>query len=126
MAVFSSNYHLYGDISWRVMETLRRLCQDVEVYSVDEAFVDLEGIPVEEMWAFGLHLRNTVEQWTGIPVVGIAPSARHWLKWPTTSPKNKVATQCTVALLTPEQIRHALENTPVGELWGVVPGAPKN
>ncbi|MBL0055635.1 MAG: Y-family DNA polymerase [Chitinophagaceae bacterium] len=120
VAVFSSNYHLYGDISWRVMETLRRLCQDVEVYSVDEAFVDLEGIPVEEMWAFGLHLRNTVEQWTGIPVsVGIAPSktlakvANHIAK------KNKVATQCTVALLTPEQIRHALENTPVGELWGV-------
>ena len=120
VAVFSSNYHLYGDISWRVMETLWRLCQDVEVYSVDEAFVDLEGIPVEEMWAFGLHLRNTVEQWTGIPVsVGIAPSktlakvANHIAK------KNKVATQCTVDLLTPEQIRHALENTPVGELWGV-------
>jgi len=120
VAVFSSNYHLYGDMSWRVMETLRRLCEHVEVYSVDEAFVDLDGIPVEEMWDFGLHLRNTVEQWTGIPVsVGIAPSktlakvANHIAK------KNKAATQCTVALLTPDQIHHALEHTPVSELWGV-------
>jgi len=49
VAVFSSNYHLYGDMSWRVMETLRRLCQHVEVYSVDEAFVDLGGMTVEEL-----------------------------------------------------------------------------
>jgi DNA polymerase V len=120
VAVFSSNYHLYGDMSWRVMETLRRLCQHVEVYSVDEAFADLDGIPPEEMHDYGLHLRNTVEQWTGIPVsVGIAPSktlakvANHIAK------KNKAATQCTVVLLTSSQIRYALENTPVREVWGV-------
>ncbi len=118
--VFSSNYHLYGDMSQRVMDTLRMLCQHVEVYSVDEAFVDLDGIGEAEMWAYGLYIRNTVEQWTGIPVsVGIAPTktlskvANHIVK------KNKLATQGTVALLTPEQIRYALENTPVREVWGV-------
>ena len=120
VAVFSSNYHLYGDMSWRVMETLRMLCPHVEVYSVDEAFANLDGIASGDMWDYGLHIRNTVEQWTGLPVsVGIAPTktlakvANHIAK------KNKIATQGTVALLTPEQIRHALENTPVQNLWGV-------
>jgi DNA polymerase V len=120
VAVFSSNYHLYGDMSWRVMETLRMLCQHVEVYSVDEAFADLDEIKESALWDYGLHIRNTVEQWTGLPVsVGIAPTktlskvANHMAK------KNKIATQGTVALLTPEQIKLALENTPVQEVWGV-------
>ena len=108
VAVFSSNYHLYGDMSWRVMETLRMLCPHVEVYSVDEAFADMDGIAEADMWDYGLHIRNTVEQWTGLPVsVGIAPTktlakvANHIAK------KNKVVTQGTIALLTPEQIRYA-------------------
>ena len=120
VAVFSSNYHLYGDMSWRVMETLRTLCPHVEVYSVDEAFADLDGINNADIWDYGLHIRNTVEQWTGLPVsVGIAPTktlakvANHMAK------KNKVTTQGTVALLTPNEIHHALENTPVQNLWGV-------
>ncbi len=120
VAVFSSNYYLYGDMSWRVMETLRMLCQNVEVYSVDEAFADLDGIAESAMWNYGLHIRNTVEQWTGLPVsVGIAPTktlakvANHIAK------KNKIATQGTVALITAEQIHHALENTPVQAIWGV-------
>ena len=120
VAVFSSNYHLYGDMSWRVMETLRMLCEHVEVYSVDEAFADLDGIEESAMWDYGLHIRNTVEQWTGLPVsVGIAPTktlakvANHIAK------KNKIATQGTVALITAKQIHHALENTPVQNIWGV-------
>ena len=120
VAVFSSNYHLYGDMSWRVMETLRTLCQHVEVYSVDEAFADLEGIRESAMQTYGLHICNTVEQWTGVPVsVGIAPTktlakvANHIAK------KNKVATKGTVALLTAGQIREALESTPVQTVWGV-------
>jgi DNA polymerase V len=120
VAVFSSNYHLYGDMSWRVMETLRMLCQHVEVYSVDEAFADMDDIEEPAMWDYGLHIRNTVEEWTGLPVsVGIAPTktlakvANHIAK------KNKIATQGTVALLTLEQIQFALENTPVQEVWGV-------
>ena len=118
--VFSSNYHLYGDMSRRVMETLRMLCPHVEVYSVDEAFVDLDEFPEEEMWGYGFDIRNTVEQWTGIPVsVGIAPTktlakiANHMAK------KNKKETKGTVALLTARQVQHALENTPVQSVWGV-------
>ncbi|HMK03321.1 MAG TPA: Y-family DNA polymerase [Ferruginibacter sp.] len=120
VAVFSSNYHLYGDMSWRVMETLRTLCEHVEVYSVDEAFADMNGIAESAMWDYGLHIRNTVEQWTGLPVsVGIAPTktlakiANHIAK------KNKKVTQGTVALITNEQIQQALEDTAVQSAWGV-------
>src|SRR6516162_1602540 len=49
ISVFSSNYHLYGDLSWRVMETLRSLSPRVEVYSVDDAFLDLDGIEPSQL-----------------------------------------------------------------------------
>jgi DNA polymerase V len=90
VATFSSNYHLYGDLSWRVMETLRILAskERVEVYSVDEAFVDLSHISKEHIAAFSMHLRETVEQWTGIKVsIGVAPT-KVLSKLPTVYPKN--------------------------------------
>ncbi|MBS1509774.1 MAG: Y-family DNA polymerase [Bacteroidetes bacterium] len=122
VATFSSNYNLYGDLSWRVMETLRVLlgANNVEVYSVDEAFLNLEGFEKENMEELGLHIRKTVEDWTGIKVsVGIAPTkvlskvANHLAK------KNKQATQCVVVLDTKEKITEALHKTPVEEVWGV-------
>lgn len=120
VSVFSSNYHLYGDMSWRVMETLRTLCQHVEVYSVDEAFANLEGIEEAAMWDYGFHIRNTVELWTGVPVsVGIAPTKTLAKVANRMAKKNKTATQGTVVLLTPAQIYDALENTPVNDVWGV-------
>ena len=74
ISVFSSNYHLYGDMSWRVMETLRQLAPVAEVYSVDEAFLDLEGIAPNQLHAYATHIKDTVEQWTGICSVGVAPT----------------------------------------------------
>ncbi len=122
VATFSSNYNLYGDLSWRVMETLRLLLgeENVEVYSVDEAFLDLDEFEAEDLQQVGLHIRETVETWTGIKVsVGIAPTkvlskvANHLAK------KNKEATQCVVVLDTKEKINRALQATPIGEVWGV-------
>lgn len=122
VATFSSNYNLYGDLSWRVMETLRLLLgeENVEVYSVDEAFLDLGEFAAQDLQQVGLHIRETVETWTGIKVsVGIAPTkvlskvANHLAK------KNKEATQCVVVLDTKEKISRALQNTPIGEVWGV-------
>jgi len=122
VACFSSNYNLYGDMSWRVMETLRIMlgADNVEVYSVDEAFLNLDHLNSTDYTALGLHIRETVEQWTGIKVsIGIAPSrvlskvANHLAK------KNKIATQCVVVLDTKEKIDEALQNTPVKEVWGV-------
>ncbi len=122
VATFSSNYNLYGDLSWRVMETLRIMLgeENVEVYSVDECFLNLEEFAEKDLCDVALQIRETVEEWTGIKVsVGVAPTkvlckvANHLAK------KNKIATNCVVVLDTPEKITAALKKTPVGDVWGV-------
>jgi len=120
--VFSSNYNLYGNLSWRVMETLRELVGDdnVEVYSVDEAFVNLDDFGTKDLKAFGLHIRHTVEQWTGIKVsVGIAPTKTLAKLANNIAKQHKQHTQCVLALDTAERIERALRRMPVKELWGV-------
>ncbi|MBW2187940.1 MAG: DNA polymerase V subunit UmuC, partial [Deltaproteobacteria bacterium] len=74
--VFSSNYTLYADISSRVMRTLEELCPVVEIYSIDEAFLNLAGMNNEStLTELGQSLRNTVFKHVGVPVcVGIAPT----------------------------------------------------
>lgn len=73
--VFSSNYPLYGDLSHRVMDTLAHFVPDLEVYSIDEAFLDLSLVRQTELDDFGEHIKHAVYQQTGIPVsVGIGPS----------------------------------------------------
>ena len=72
--VRSSNYTLYGDLSGRVMTVLRTFTPDLEVYSIDEAFLIVAGFD-DRLESRCHELRNTVLQWTGIPVsVGIAPT----------------------------------------------------
>jgi DNA polymerase V len=66
--VFSSNYALYGDMSNRVMRTLARFTPEMEVYSIDEAFLDFTGMPCADLEAYVHEVRRTVGQWTGIPV----------------------------------------------------------
>lgn len=123
VTVFSSNYHLYGDMSWRVMETLRTLAGDrhkVEVYSVDEAFMDLSDVPAEELHAHAQHIRATVEQWTGISVsIGVAPT-KTLAKMANRIAKNdKKASNCITVLGTAEEQQSALRQTRVDDLWGV-------
>nr|WP_206171924.1 Y-family DNA polymerase [Thiorhodococcus mannitoliphagus] len=73
VAVFSSNYALYGDLSRRVMQVLAGFAPQIEVYSIDECFLDLTG--VADPIILGQAMARTVRQWTGIPVsVGIAPT----------------------------------------------------
>lgn len=77
VAVFSSNYNLYGDMSQRVMQTLKTLVgkDKVEVYSIDESFLDLGHVPKEKMYGLCREIVETVEKWTGIPVsIGVAPT----------------------------------------------------
>ncbi len=122
VAVFSSNYNLYGDLSWRVMETLRMLLgkKNVEVYSVDEAFVDLSIFPVEELPAIAKEIRTTIEDWTGIKVsVGVAPTKVLAKLANRMAKKNKHITDCIMVLDTEEKISAALHRTPVSDIWGV-------
>lgn len=71
--ICSSNYHLYGDMSQRVMSTLRQHSPGIEIYSIDEAFLQLEGYPTEKLKLFGEELARIVRRNTGIPVsIGIS------------------------------------------------------
>ncbi len=123
VATFSSNYNLYGDLSWRVMETLRMIMggeEYVEVYSVDEAFLNMSEVPPDKLYETSLMIRETVEQWTGVAVsIGVAPTkvlskvANHIAK------KDKHATQCVTVLDKREKINEALRLTKVKEVWGI-------
>lgn len=122
IATFSSNYNLYGDLSWRVMETLRQLLppEKVEVYSVDECFLDLDHIAPAQLHDFCAHLKATVEQWTGIAVsVGAAPTKVLSKVANRLAKKDKAATGCIMVLDSPEKTAAALRATPVEDLWGV-------
>lgn len=125
VAVFSSNYHLYGDMSMRVMDTLRLLADDavyhcVEVYSVDEAFINLDHLPLHTLQDFGARIRDTVGQWTGIPVsVGIAPSKVLSKVANRLAKKDKQGSGCIMVLDDGQKLREALESTDVADLWGI-------
>jgi len=123
ISVFSSNYNLYGDLSWRVMETLRELlgnASKVEVYSVDEAFIDLGDVPDHELYNTAMNIRKTVEQWTGISVsIGVAPTKTLAKLANYLAKKNKAATQCVKVLATREEQVTAMRETRIDNVWGV-------
>jgi DNA polymerase V len=73
--LFSSNYALYGDMSARVMKTLSMFTPELEIYSIDEAFLSLKGFEHLDLIEYGLEIKQTVQKWIGIPVsVGIGPT----------------------------------------------------
>lgn len=122
VSTFSSNYNLYGDLSWRVMETLRLILPPncVEVYSVDEAFLNLDHIPLQELNAFAKQMRQTVERWTGIAVsIGVAPTKVLSKVANRLAKKNKQITDCVLVLDSKRKIEQALHKTPVEDVWGV-------
>jgi DNA polymerase V len=122
VAVFSSNYNLYGDLSWRVMETLRKFAgeEQVEVYSVDEAFVDLSNVDPEQLERTAREMRVRVEKWTGIPVsVGVAPSKTLAKLANRLAKKDKVRSGCVWLLQTEEERTRALKQTRLEDVWGV-------
>lgn len=115
--VFSSNYTLYADMSHRVMSILRSLSPGLEIYSIDEAFVDVRGIP--DLIEFGMMVRNTVKKWTGITVaVGMAPT-KTIAKLANYGAKKFPGTGGVVDLRDPERQQKLMAMTPVGEIWGV-------
>jgi len=117
--VFSSNYTLYGDMSSRVMKTLSQFTPELEVYSIDEAFMNLEGLSAHDLKKFGKEIRQTVWQHTGIPVsVGIAPT-KVLTKVANTIAKSDSQHEGVVCLNSQNDIDNALQDFPVGEIWGI-------
>jgi DNA polymerase V len=116
--VFSSNYTLYADMSSRVMETLLTFTPDIEIYSIDEAFLNLAGFSCS-LTEYGRKIQQTVKKWTGIPVtVGIGSTktltkiAKHIAK---RSPKAKGVLDLTDS----PYLDRALGQVPVEKVWGV-------
>ena len=118
--VFSSNYTLYGDMSARVMSVLADSVPDIEVYSIDESFIDFTGIPDTD--AFARHLRRKVKQWTGIPVsIGIA-TTKTLAKLANRLAKKAPRTGGVLDLsLDPAWLEKALSKVDVGDVWGIGP-----
>ncbi|QGY39883.1 translesion error-prone DNA polymerase V subunit UmuC [Pseudodesulfovibrio cashew] len=120
VAVFSSNYALYGDLSARVMRVLGRFCPSVEIYSIDEAFADLSGVPGGAA-AFSRRLRATVEAWTGIPVsIGLGPT-KTLAKLANRFAKKQPRCRGVFDLAASPDPDRVLRWTDVGEVWGIGP-----
>ncbi len=117
---FSSNYALYADLSSRVMRTLEEMAPRVEVYSIDEAFLDLTGIgSAISLVEFGQQVRERIGHWIGITVcVGIAPT-KTLAKLANHAAKKYPATQGVVDLTNPDRQRRLLALVPVDDVWGV-------
>lgn len=119
VVAFSSNYALYGDMSERVMTIIESLVPALEVYSIDEAFADLTGIP-GDLTAFGRKVRATIFKQTGIPVgVGIARTKTLAKLANHTAKRLLEKTGGVVDLCDQFKCDWTLRNTDVGEVWGV-------
>lgn len=116
--VFSSNYALYGDMSQRVMNILAAYTPNIEIYSIDESFLDLSGVP-HNLRDYGLQMRKRVLKWTGIPIsVGVAPTKT------LAKLANRIAKKFpeleNVHIIDSEEKRiKALKWAKVGDIWGI-------
>jgi DNA polymerase V len=117
--VFSSNYALYGDMSQRLMEVLGGFTPEVEVYSIDEAFLGLDGFVGKNLEEYARHIRRKVRQYTGIPVcIGLGPT-KTLAKIANRLAKKDPANEGVLILDTKEKQREALEKTEVEDIWGI-------
>jgi len=124
--LFSSNYALYGDMSSRVMRILEQFSPDVEVYSIDEAFLQLNGFEDYNLHQYGTQMRQRILKWTGIPTcVGVAPTKA------LSKVANKIArkfpkeTGGVYIIDTEEKRIKALKWTQLKDVWGIGPSLNK-
>ncbi len=117
--VFSSNYTLYGDMSERVMKTLAGFVPRLELYSIDEAFLDMSDLDYFDLLQLGNTIRKTVVQNIGIPVcVGIAPT-KTLAKMANRYAKKKQKDVGVFYAANEKLINEMLEFTAVSDIWGV-------
>jgi len=118
--VYSSNYALYGDMSSRVMNLLTTFTPEIEIYSIDEAFLKFEGFKYVDLYEYGLQIKRTVTRGTGIPIsVGFAPTKA------LSKVANKIAkkyperTNGVYVIDTDEKRIKALKWTKIEDVWGI-------
>ena len=119
IAVLSSNYALYGDMSQRVDDIIALYSDQVENYSIDECFIRFDGHEHLDLVQHGKKMRQQIWQWLGLPVcVGIAPS-KTLAKVANHCAKKLPNTESVFKLETESQIQKVLKDLPVKEIWGV-------
>ncbi|WP_076790311.1 Y-family DNA polymerase [Chlorobium sp. KB01] len=119
VAVYSANFPLYGDISGRVMRTLADFAPDIEIYSIDECFLDLSGFDRFDLDSYARQMRRTVEKHTGIPVsIGIG-ATKTLAKAASRMAKKNPALGGVFLLRTDAGIRDALSGMEVEHIWGI-------
>ena len=118
--VFSSNYALYGDLSNRVMKILGQFTPNLEIYSIDEAFLNFDGLNIIDYHDYGLQMKNRVQKWVGIPVcIGFAETKA------LSKVANKIAkkfqdrTQGVYIIDSEEKRIKALKWTKIEDVWGI-------
>jgi DNA polymerase V len=118
LVALSSNYTLYADMSRRVMETLCNFTPEIEVYSIDEAFLNLSGFG-DDLTDYGGKIRQTVKQWTGMPVsIGIAET-KTLAKIANRIAKRSPEADGVFELTDQARIDEALAQTGVEHIWGI-------
>jgi len=119
LAVFSSNYTLYGDMSARVMEALNLFSPETEIYSIDEAFLNLEGAAAnsQSLTEKGVEIKSKIKKWLGLPVsIGIAPNKT------LAKIANRVAKKSNrgvFELADEKLIKEVLAETSIRDVWGI-------
>ena len=117
--VFSSNYALYGDISQRVMEILANFSPEIEIYSIDEAFLNLQGFNNDELKIYSEHIIKKIKQWVGIPVsIGIGCTKTLSKIANNLAKKNQQYKGLCILKQWPE-IKEGLINTKIEDVWGI-------
>ncbi len=114
---FSTNFSLYGDISRRVMKTLKQFSPKMEIYSIDEAFLDLTSIKDEDLLEHGHKIRKTILKWTGIPTsIGIAATKTLSKAANFIAKKEKSG---VIDFLNTKKIDEFLSKIKINDVWGV-------
>ena len=126
VAVLSSNYALYGDLSERVMSLFAAAAPRIEIYSIDECFLDLDRLAVPDLGSWLGKLRGKVHRWTGIPVsIGVGPT-KTLAKLANRLAKSSPRTGGVLDLTNnPAWIDPALSRTAAGDIWGIGPRRAK-
>ena len=118
--IFSSNFTLYGDISNRVMSIISRYVPDVEIYSIDEAFIKFDGFSEDETNEKCRVLIKTILKWTGIPVsIGLAPTKSLAKVANRIAKKYSTRTNGFYSINNNEKRIKALKNISAGDIWGI-------